>query len=97
MSNLDSSSSADLQAKLAALNEEVTTEFEARKSAETQSREASTPAFARPRAFVRSGRSAAMWITMVAGIGLLVVLPFATLIGGAVWLYRGRPCPPGSR
>ena len=87
MSNPGLTSSADLAARLAALNEEVAAEFEARKSAETQALEAPTPALARPH------RSAAMWITMVPSVGLLVVLPIAVLIGGAVWLYRVQAMP----
>ncbi len=87
MSNPGSTSSAELQAKLATLNEEVTAEFEARKSAEAKALATPAPAVPRPRI------SAVMWLTMVASIGVLIVVPFAVLIGGAVWLYRVQAMP----
>ncbi len=87
MSNPGSTSSAELQAKLATLNEEVTAEFEARKSAEAKALATPAPAVPRPRI------SAVMWLTMVASIGVLLVVPFAVLIGGAVWLYRVQAMP----
>ena len=87
MSNPSSTSSADLEAKLAALTAEVTAEFEAQDRAEARTRNTPLPAV------VRRRRSFAMWITMVASIGLLVILPFAVLIGGAVWLYRVQAMP----
>ncbi len=91
MSDPGSPSSAELEAKLAALNKEVTAEFKARKSAERQALGAPTPT--RTPVVAQPGRSAAMWFTMVVSIGLLVVLPFAALIGGAVWLYRVQDMP----
>ena len=87
MSNPGSTSSAELEAKLAALNQEVAAELAARKSAETQAPPTPAPAALRPH------RSVAVWMTMGASIGLLVVLPFAVLIGGAVWLYRVHAMP----
>ena len=88
MSESGPTSSVELKAKLAALNEEVTAEFAARKSS-ADKQALATPALAVP----RPRRSAAMWMTMAAGTGLLVILPFAVLIGGAVWLYRVQAMP----
>jgi hypothetical protein len=75
--------SADVSAKLDALNAEVTREMAARrKSAETV-RPVPAPTHRRKTA----------WLTMALVVTSFVVLPFVVLIGGAVWMYRVHAVP----
>ncbi len=78
-----SSPSAEVSAKLDALNAEVTRELAARRKSREEAVPVPTPA--------RRSRSA--WLTMGLTIVAFVVLPFGVLIGGAVWLYRVHAVP----
>ncbi len=82
MSDL-SGPSAEISAKLEALNAEVTREMAVRRKSREEKLPVPTPAH----------RSKTAWLAMALMVASFVVLPFVVLIGGAVWMYRVQAVP----
>ena len=82
MSDL-SGPSAEISAKLDALNAEVTREMAVRRKSREEKLPVPTPAH----------RSKTAWLAMALMVASFVVLPFVVLIGGAVWMYRVQAVP----
>ena len=82
MSDL-SGPSAEISAKLDALNAEVTREMAVRRKSREEKLPIPTPAY----------RSKTAWLAMALMVASFVVLPFVVLIGGAVWMYRVQAVP----
>ncbi len=82
----DPLSSAVARDRLAALEAEVQAELRTR-------RQVAVAAVAKPRPKARRSRGAVGWLLIPVRLAVLIVLPFVTLVGGAVWLYRVHAVP----